>query len=173
MEAVSLEGDRLAWFDEAYRAHRDAVFRTCMRFAAGDRAWAMDRTHDVFVKLAESIDTVQGTDDPGGWLYRVSVNTCFMAIRRRGIWQRISDTLSGSTERTSPSAHGQIEARQVLGRFEQALLALPPKQRAVVVLVELEGKSQKEAAELLTLSKGQVSKLRTRALEALKAVRDE
>ncbi len=76
-------------FDELYRKHHDAVFRACLRFAAGDRDWAMDRTHDVFVTLAREVDALRDASDLGGWLYRVAVNTCLMDLRRAKGWRRI------------------------------------------------------------------------------------
>ena len=38
-------------FEEAWEAHRGRVFHWALRYGAGDRAWAEDVTHDVFLKL--------------------------------------------------------------------------------------------------------------------------
>jgi len=163
---VALDSEQRKRFDEMYREHAQMVFRTCLRFAAGERQWALDRMQDVFVKLGRNIDSVQ--DNPGGWLYRVAVNECFMAMRRQKTWGRVKDTLFADEPITARSPEPDVEARQALGRLSQALQALPAKQRAVMVLVYLEGRSQNEAATLLGLSKGQVSKLHKRALETLR-----
>jgi RNA polymerase sigma-70 factor (ECF subfamily) len=143
------------------------VFRTCLRFAAGERQWALDRMQDVFVKLGRKIDTVQ--DNPGGWLYRVAVNECFMAMRRQKTWGRIQETVLVDSPSAARSPEPDVEAREGLGRLAQELQQLPAKQRAVMVLVYLEGHSQNEVASLLGLSKGQISKLHKRALETLRA----
>lgn len=163
---MALDSEQRKRFDEMYRAHAQRVFRTCLRFAAGERQWALDRMQDVFMKLGRNIDTVK--DNPGGWLYRVAVNECFMAMRRQKTWGRIKDTLFGDEPVTARSPEADVEARRALGRLSEELGTLPAKQRAVMVLVYLEGRSQNEAATLLGLSKGQISKLHKRALETLR-----
>lgn len=163
---MALSSKQRKRFDEMYRNHAQMVFRTCLRFAAGERQWALDRMQDVFVKLGRNIDTVQ--ENPGGWLYRVAVNECFMAMRRQKTWGRVKDTLFSDTPTTSRSPEPDVEARQALGRLSVALSELPAKQRAVMVLVYLEGRSQNEAAELLGLSKGQISKLHKKAIATLR-----
>jgi RNA polymerase sigma factor (sigma-70 family) len=163
---VALDSEQRKRFDEMYREHAQMVFRTSLRFAAGERQWALDRMQDVFVKLARNIDTVQ--ENPGGWLYRVAVNECFMAMRRQKTWGRVKDTLFADEPIMARSPEPDVEAREALGRLSHELEQLPAKQRAVMVLVYLEGRSQNEAANLLDLSKGQVSKLHKRALDTLR-----
>jgi RNA polymerase sigma-70 factor (ECF subfamily) len=157
------------WFDEVYRAHAESVFRVCRRFSGGDRDWAKDRMHDVFIKLLERADQVREVGDPGGWLYRVSVRTCFMELRRKRRFSGVLGALMGVSDEPSLGPERLARARRDVGELEAALADLPPKERAVVVLVHLEEKSQTEAAELLELSKGQVSKLHSRAMAKLRA----
>jgi RNA polymerase sigma-70 factor (ECF subfamily) len=155
------------WLEEAYRAHSERVFRICSKLGLGDRQWAEDRTHDVFLKLAEKGE--RDIDDVGAWLYRVSVNECFMALRRTRTSSRILAFLALAWDRSQPPAEAQVRARRDLSELASALAELPPKQRLVMVMVHLEGKSQAEAAELLGLSKGQVSKLHKKAMAALES----
>jgi RNA polymerase sigma-70 factor (ECF subfamily) len=155
--------------EEAYRAHAERVFHICLKFGLGDREWAKDRTHEVFLKLAEKGAEIRKIDDLGGWLYRVSVNECFMALRRSRTSGRILSFLAFAWDRTEPPAEAKVRARRDLSALADALAELPAKQRAVMVMVHLEGKSQNEAAELLGLSKGQISKLHKKAMEHLAA----
>ena len=39
-----------------YEEHRDRVFSLCLRYGAGNVAWAEDATHDVFVRLLERLE---------------------------------------------------------------------------------------------------------------------
>lgn len=155
-------------FDALYRRHSDEVFQTCMRFAAGDRAWAMDCAHDVFITLAERLEGLDEHEDLGGWLYRVAANTCLMRLRRQKSWLGIFGAISNVARHSSEMERG-VQARRDVTRLEEALAELPPEQRAVMVLVHLDGKSQTEAAGILELSKGYVSKLHQRAVTALRA----
>ncbi len=155
------------WLEEAYRAHSERVFRICLKFGLGDREWAKDRTHEVFLRLAERGEEVRNQEDLGGWLYRVSVNECFMALRRARTSGRVLALLALAWDCSEPPPEAQVRARRDLDALATALAELPPKQRAVMVMVHLEGKSQNEAAALLSLSKGQISKLHTKALAQL------
>ncbi len=165
---MGLNASDTAWIADVYRKHHERVFRTCLRFAAGDRAWAMDRMQDAFVMLTRDFEKVMDRGDPGGWLYRAAVNACLMALRRGRVWGRIEQVLRGAGRAHGTAPDRATGARRDISKLERALAELPPKQRAVFVLVEIEGREQKEAAELMRLSKGQLSKLHTRALEALR-----
>ena len=159
-------GNRL---DALYRKHHSDVFRLCLRFCAGDRPWAMDRTQEVFVKLALCLDELVDTEDLGGWLYRVGANVCLMELRRQRGWRKVVDVMLRAPERRSLSPEREVRARHDVSDVERAIHHLPPHERAVMVLVYLDGKSQTDAAKLLGLSKGQVSKLHARALANLRA----
>jgi RNA polymerase sigma-70 factor (ECF subfamily) len=163
-----LSPEQSASFATLYERHHQEVFRLCWKFAAGDRSWALDRTHDVFVRLAERLPALKDTHESGGWLYRVAVNVCFTALKRQQLWKKVAALLPGGDERTA-APDAQVLARQELQALVKALDRLPAKERALVVLVVLEGKSQNEAAALLGLSKGYVSKLHERALSMLRA----
>lgn len=165
---VELTPGQTRWLEEAYRDHSERIFRTCLKFGLGDRDWAKDRTHEVFLKLAERVGEVQSQDDPGGWLYRVAVNECFMTLRRAKTSNRLLSML-GIEERMAPSVDRAVQAKRDLSSLGAALSKLPAKQRAVMVMVHLEGRTQAEAATLLSLSKGQISKLHKKAMTALAA----
>ncbi len=165
---MTLSAEQSSWLEEVYRAHHQRVFLTCLRFALRNRSWAQDRTQEVFVKLAEHMSSVQNKDDPGGWLYRVSVHTCFMQMRKERGLSRAVDQLKRLVIGAEPSVAPRVDARLTLSELERALAELPPKQRAIMVLVYLEQQTQSEAAQLLDLSKGQVSKLHKKALLSLK-----
>lgn len=157
-------------FDVLYRRHYVEVFRVCLKFATGDRAWALDRTHDVFLRLAEELPRLRDTDDLGGWIYRVAVNTCYMDLRRGRIWQKIADRLRRATGKVEPSAEPAVQSRRDIAALEGAIRSLPAKERSLITLVLLGGKSQAEAASLLGMSRGYASKLHQRAMKLLDAL---
>ncbi len=160
---------REAQLDALFRRHLDDVLRTCLRFAAGDRQWALDRTQDVFVRLAEELPSLRDVDDLGGWLYRVATNACLMALRRERGWRRVADRLMQALPGRAPSAERQARAERDVSAVEADIAALPARERAVMSLVYFDGKSQSEVAAVLGMSKGQISKLHSRALAKLKA----
>ena len=167
---MKLKREDSKWLDELFRKHQQDVFRTCLRFAAGDREWALDRSQEVFVTLAQSLGKLGELEDLGGWLYRVSVNACLMELRREKGWRRIVNNWMAHEPEHVPSAESQVQARKDVSELELALKSLPTTERALMVLVYLDGKSQSEAAKQLGFSKGYVSKLHKRALARLESM---
>jgi RNA polymerase sigma-70 factor, ECF subfamily len=165
---IADQGDATKQLDLLYRKHVDAMYRLALRFGSGDEQWALDRTQEVFVRLAENLNELHDVDDIGGWLYRVLANLCLMTLRRRQRWRRVAQVL-GIERPHAVAADRELQARRDLTALERALALLPAKQRAVVVLVEIEGHKQVEVARILDLSKGQISRLHAAALATLQA----
>jgi len=157
-------------FDRLYRKHAQEVFRHCLRFAAGDRAWAKDRMQDTFLKTALHLKKLKDPEDLGGWLYRVAARECLMALRKGRGWRQIQKRLGGKKVPANGAVGERlVQSQRDVSALEHAISDLPAKQQAVMVLIYLDGKAQKEAGEVLGYSKGQISKLHRRALERLKA----
>lgn len=150
-----------------YRAHRDAVYRWCLRYGGGRAAWAEDMTHDVFVRLFQRLPALAETDDLGGWLYRVTANLCVSQLRRERSWLRRL-VLAGPTG--DPGVQQPTPELQGLAREALATLRLiPDRERVAFCMKVLDGKTQREVAHDLGLSEGYVSKLLARAVERIRA----
>ena len=87
------------------------------------------------------------------WLHRIVVNACLDALRRRAA--RPSVPLSDEDARLADPVDtlGQRETSLVVA---EALAALPPEQRAAIVLVDLQDFSVEEAARVLDCAPGTV-----------------
>lgn len=169
-DPVSARQELLARVAEIYAEHRDAVHRLALRYGRCDHAWAEDVVHDVFVALVRHADELEDLDDVGGWLYRVATNACLGRLRREAVRENpaVRWLLGASTARepdpeTSSAAHEAV--RHVLARLE----LLPPRERVVLCMLHLDGLRQQEIAEVLGLSKGQISKLVKRAHERIRS----
>jgi RNA polymerase sigma-70 factor (ECF subfamily) len=115
------------------------------------------------------------------WLARVATNLGIDALRRRrrrgyeGPWLPSPvDTDEADALERQPSADADPEVRYGLAEsasfaFLVALEALSPRQRAVLVLRDVVGRSAREVAELLGASEGGVRVLHLRARRALRA----
>lgn len=153
--------------DRLYRRHHRAVFHLALRYGLGDEPWAEDVVHDVFVALLDRLPHLDAHEQLDGWLYRVTTNRCLRKLRRdrflHDVVRRLWDM--GPTER--PSDEERVFARHELERARQVLGELAPRERVVVCMVHLDGKSQREVGEILGLSKGYVSKLLARGTAQL------
>jgi RNA polymerase sigma-70 factor (sigma-E family) len=154
---------------------RDAEFREFVRsrgtplhqsayLLCGDRHLADDVVQDTLVKAYQHGRRVRHADSPDAYVGRILLNE--VRGRRR--------------ERSVPVAEFTDEpavadpADDVIRRdgLRQALLTLPLRQRATVVLRYLEGLSERETAAVLGCSTGTVKSQSCRALAGLKSFFD-
>jgi len=157
--------------EAAYRKHSEYVFGVCLKFAGGDRAWALDRAHDVFIRLHDNLPSLRLDDDLRPWLRKVAVNECLLDLRRSERRRRLLGLFGFAPETSAMNDLGPERAHELsrdVVALDRALGTLPAKERMLLGLMYFEGESLTDAAALIGVSKGQASKLHKRALEALR-----
>jgi RNA polymerase sigma-70 factor (ECF subfamily) len=163
---MSGKDDGVRVLEDAYRKHADYVFAVCSKFAGGDRDWALDRAHDVFMHLSDNLRSLSFETDLRPWLRKVAVNECLMDLRRRDRRARLL-RLFGRSAPADARPERDLGMRRDVVALDAALARLPPKLRVLLGLMYFEGESLTDAAQLIGVSKGQASKLHKRALELL------
>jgi len=160
--AAARAGD-LAAFELLMRQHERLVLATALRLT-GNMADAQDVSQDVFLRLYRNLGKVKAAEALPAWLYRVTVNACHDLRRRRPASEPESsagDLVDGGID--PQTALTQAERRRIL---EMSLRILPEKERAALVLRDLEGLSTQEVARALGSSeatvRSQVSKARAK-----------
>jgi RNA polymerase sigma-70 factor (ECF subfamily) len=152
--------------EDAYRKHADYVFAVCLKFAGGDRDWALDRAHDVFMHLSDNLASLSLDSDLRPWLRKVAVNECLMDLRRRDRRARLL-RLFGRSVPVEERPERDLATRRDVVALDAALARLPAKLRVLLGLMYFDGESLTSAASMIGVSKGQASKLHKRALELL------
>lgn len=147
-----LTGDTEA-FNELMAAHEDRVFGICLRMLR-DREAALDATQETFLTVFRKADRFGGRSAFSTWLYRVAVNTCYDALRRKK--RRRTESLPDHAEPADPSSQDLFAAADVRPSIEAALAELPVEFRAAITLVDLEGLALQTAAESLAVPVGTV-----------------
>ncbi len=74
--------DKKERFNELFDKHYSKVFRLCKGYFNGDEALASDSTQEVFIKIWEALDSFRGESSISTWIYRISVNTCLLHLRK-------------------------------------------------------------------------------------------
>lgn len=129
-----------ALFDRHHRRLHGLACRLCRN---GDEAY--DLVQDAFVRAARNLDRVPCDEDHAEkWLVRVLVNLCRDRGRRQEVRRRFADEVAAPE--TTADAGDAVIARTTV---RSALAELPARQRAVVVLHELEGMPTPRIGELL------------------------
>jgi RNA polymerase sigma-70 factor (ECF subfamily) len=152
-----------AAFDQLMRQYERLVLVTAYRLL-GRIEDAQDVSQEVFLKLYRNLGKIESPAAIPAWLYRVTVNASHDLRRRRPVTVSMDDAgdmASGENDPQQRSA--EAERRRVL---ELSLRMLPEKERAALVLRDLEGLSTLEVARVLGSSeatvRSQVSKARVK-----------
>lgn len=161
--AEGIEGRAEAWptFEALMRQHERLVLRTALRLT-GSIEDARDVSQEVFLKLYRNLDKVRASGAISSWLYRVTVNACHDLRRRRRPETPVDEIHELRQSGADPQQQlAESERRRVL---ELSLRILPEKERAALVLRDLEGLSTEEVAHVLGSSeatvRSQISKAR-------------
>lgn len=136
------------------------LFGYCIKFLQS-KADADDIVQDVFEKLWQNRKKVD-FEKSKSWLFTTAHNTMLNYIKRRNRISYVDEVQSNSTERCK--IH-QFELSEIV---EQSLAILPPVQKSIILLRDLEGYDYKEIGEMLTLSESQVKVYLFRARHKMK-----
>jgi RNA polymerase sigma-70 factor (ECF subfamily) len=145
-------GDKDA-FGELVARHRDRLWRVALR-TLGDPDDAADAVQDALVSAYRSAATYRGDAAVTTWLHRITVNACIDLARRRA--SRPTTTLTDANVREAGTIEGTYDASDAATTVVAALRRLPVDQAAAVVIVDVEGFSVREAAEILEAPEGTV-----------------
>jgi RNA polymerase sigma-70 factor (sigma-E family) len=161
MEAERGPAGRLA---EVYERSAPAGFRLAY-LLTGDRALAEDLVQEAFLRFVGRLHHLRDPEAFHGYLRRTIVNLSKDVFRRRSIERshlerRTAELREGHTDR-DVAAYESMRA---------ALLSLPSRQRAAIVLRYYEDLHESEIAELLRCRPATVRSLVARGLEALRHI---
>jgi RNA polymerase sigma-70 factor (ECF subfamily) len=162
-----------AWaFEQILIRCQQKVFATAWRML-GNEADARDAAQEVFLRVHKYLASFRTGEDFAGWLYRIVINTCRDARRRNLRMNRQFASLETELEAGGCEAllsHHDHEAdlihSQQRALIQAALETLSEKERAAIVLRDLEGLSTAEVAKILgssqTTVRSQISSARTK-----------
>lgn len=176
--------DRAAWgvgslMDRSRRTRDEAVSELFDRHYApmcrlayailGDAALAEEMVMEALLKTFSGWGRLRDTERVDAYLRRAVVNLCRSKIRRKVIERRVNATIHHRDERKAPD--WDPERHETSRLVWQAVIGLPERQRACVVLRYFEDLPEAQIAEVLDCSvgtvKSQLSKARAKLQGAL------
>ena len=162
----TMAGDEEA-FVALYRRRQGAVYRFALQMS-GSQAVAEDVTQEVFMVLmrdGRNFDPSRGS--LAAYLYGITRNHVLRVFDRERAFVPIGDDADDADVHQRLVAHddplGDLTRGEMVGRLRQAVTALPPHYREVVVLCELHEMSYAEAAGVLECPVGTVRSRLNRA----------
>lgn len=155
--------DRSA-FERLMMQHERRVLATAYRLL-GRMEDAQDAAQEVFLRLFKYLHRLDAEREVLPWLYRVTVNVCRDFYRKRGRQAELDAREAASKPQlVRPVVDFELAGQKRI--IEQALGTLPEKERAAIVLRDIEGLSTQEVARILgssaTTVRSQVSMARVK-----------
>ena len=134
------------------------------------RETAEDIVQDAYYRISR-LENPQDIEHPKAYLFRTVKNIMLNEARRKTNRDDkkhvpFDDDMHGAA---GLSPHAELEARQQLKTFENALQRLPEKHRDVFILQRFEGLSYSQIAELQGIGISTVGKYLTRAIAQVRA----
>jgi RNA polymerase sigma-70 factor, ECF subfamily len=144
------QGGREA-FESVIRENQGMIHALCYRLT-GSMDEADDLAQETFLQAYRHYSLFRGESKVSSWLYRIAVNRCLNWRRQRERQDRLHQDWSQEGTLANHDGHTWKSAQ-----IQDALLKLPPKQRAAVVLTTYDGMSHAEAAQVLGCTEATVS----------------
>ncbi len=141
-------------FDVLVTRHRRAVYHVCYRFV-NNHEDAADLTQDTFVRAWKALPKFRGQARFSTWVHRIAVNVSLNQVSLktpRG--EAVDFDTMPDTREPAPGQSLVVAERQALVRA--AVAALPPRQRAALILRTYHELSHQEVADLVGTSVGAV-----------------
>jgi RNA polymerase sigma-70 factor (ECF subfamily) len=169
-------GDSTA-FEQVIEHCQRKVISTAWRML-GNQEDARDAAQEVFLRAYKYLGSFNAEQDFSGWLYRITVNVCNDIARKRGRFDQFKSFESerdlGNLETLASgenieAAAIQSEQQEIIA---QALSTLSKKERAAIVLRDLEGLPTEEVARILGSSQTTVRSQIASARVKIKQYRD-
>ena len=164
------QGDAGA-FEEIIDRYQRKVMTTSWRML-GNQEDARDASQEVFLRVYRYLGGFKLDQDFSGWLYRIIVNVCRDHARKRGSRHQLAsfEEARESGAFDSLASREDVEGNAIRSQqrafIAEALDTLSTKERAALVLRDLEGLSTEEVARVLgssqTTVRSQISSARTK-----------
>lgn len=151
-----IRADDLDAFEAFFTRYRGAVYATAYA-VLGDRQAAEEVLQDTFAKAHEWRHRLRPEVSPLPWLHRVALNFSYSRHGRRRLpWEPISEAVARLVRDREAEPAESVERAELRAIVRDGISALPPKQRGVIVLFYLHGRSINETAEILGIRPGTV-----------------
>jgi RNA polymerase sigma-70 factor (ECF subfamily) len=164
-------------FNQLVLLYQDFLFRVAMNIL-GDEDTASDAVQQALLSAFRNLRTFRG-GSLKSWLSRITVNACYDELRRvsrsKDVSLKAYDQDGEEMEPASwladpgPSPEEQAERSAVVDAIQASLEALPEHYRLVAQLVDVEGLSYEEAADVLDVPTGTIKSRLARARDALRS----
>lgn len=157
-----LAGDPRA-FTELMERHQRRVYNLAYRML-GNAPDAADAAQEVFLTCLRKLSGFRGDAAFSTWLYRVALNVCHDALRKRGRELLFEEPPEAPLAAAAPDP---ADAAAAAADVQRALMRVPEEFRTVLILHDVQDLPYEEIAETVGVPLGTVKSRLHRARAAL------
>ena len=170
--SVASEGsDDRTFIEQLFALHHGEIYAYIYRMVR-DPDVAADFAQDTFIKAYKAQGSLEDRAKARAWLYQIAHRVVLDEMRRRRIVRFLPWT--GESHGAAPSAEHLAMEMRLSGPLARALARIPERQRAALLLAEVNDLTGLEVADALGVSHVAARALLTRARESLRvALADE
>ncbi len=172
--AASKKGD-IESFNQLVRMYEGRVYTLACRML-GDRDSAADVTQETFISAYKALRRFRDGSF-SAWVLRIATNACYDVLRSRQ--RRPSTSLDQLTQpqddapprefaSADPDLDSQMLMRELGEQIQAGLMTLPPDQRVVLIMSDIQGYSYDEIATATDTQLGTVKSRLSRARSKLR-----
>jgi len=166
--AAARDGDRTA-VDELLARYEPNIYRFGLRMCGNEDA-AREVLQETLLAAFRHLASFRGDAALSTWLYQIARSFCIKERRGQRPTQSIDDDTAPELVDPTPQPDARAHAREIGEALSRAIAMLPPEQREVLVLRDVEGLSAEQAAEVVGI---EVGALKSRLHRARMALRTE
>jgi len=157
------EGNMQA-FELLVKRFQQSIYYLCLRMAGSPQA-ADDLAQDTFIKAYFALSRFEDGMNFYSWIRRIAVNASLNYLKAG----KREEPLGERDNVVTDMPQDELQKNEMEKKFQAALKALPPDQRAIFILRVLENQSYREIAQTLNISEGTVMSRLNRARNKVKA----
>lgn len=163
--AAGEEAGERSFIEELFALHHAEIYAYVFRMVR-DADVAADFTQDTFVKAYRAQESLEDRSKARAWLYQIAHRIVLDEMRRRRIVRFLPWT--GESRGAAPSAEHLAMEMRLSGPLARALARIPERQRAALLMAEVNDLTGLELADALSISHVAARALLTRARESLR-----
>lgn len=163
--ARALEDD-LSAFEQLVTRYQNKIMGYAARMLS-DHSEAEDVAQETFIKAYRSLDSFRGESLFSTWIYRIATNLCIDRLRKKKRRPQqaysLDEPLDPEEEKgtrevpdfsTEPMQN--LEREELRRRVREMMAEMPEKQRAVLVMCDMQGMAYEDIARVLNVPIGTV-----------------
>jgi len=137
-------------FRPVVRHHQEFAYAVAFRILQHEED-ARDAVQESFVRAWNHISKFDERKSFSTWLYRIVMRLCYDRLKSRKRKQEMLERFSNETVAPADDPDERLERREMTALIRELIGQLPPRQRMVFVLRDIEDMSVRQVSEILKM----------------------